>query len=469
MHSPSPLVLVAACLGLYIVSLIFRRPRRLPPGPRTLPIVGNLFNVPKSLEWLEYQEWARQHGSAVVHYQILGTHYVILNTAKAATDLFERRSQIYSDKDERAMIHLSGWGRNWGLMKYGDYWRAHRRLFHQYFRSTAVQAYHTSSKRAIHQLLYALRDSPARFWEHVRLMAGSNILRIMYAVDVQADNDPNLALVKKAIQVVQKVGAPGTYTVDSFPILQNIPEWFPGAQFKRQAAQWRPFVEEMYIRPFRDVKEALDSGEPKPCVLSDMLTNIAQDQEGRDRAMLETVAINTTGTAYAAASDTTTCALLTIILAMLLYPDVQRAAQKELSDTLGRGRLPDMKDQASLPFITAILKESLRWRPPLPLGVAHKSTADDEYEGYFIPAGSVVIGNAWAMLHDDERYPDPDTFDPRRFLDGDGKLRKDVPDPVQAFGYGRRVCPGRYFAMDVLWLAVASLLSAHGVLHREAC
>jgi len=217
------------------------------------------------------------------------------------------------------------------------------------------------------------------------------------------------------------------------------------------------------MRPYIELKASFDNGDAKPCVLTDMLFDTSQDKEGRDRSMLENVVINTTGTTYLAASDTTTSTLLTFVLAMLMYPEVQKMAQKELDGIVGRDRLPEMEDRDALPFITALVKECLRWRPPLPLASPHKSIADDEYKGFYVPAGSVVVGNSWAIMHDEERYPNPDAFDPSRFVDREGRLRKDVPDPTEAFGFGRRICPGRYFLLDVAWLAMANILAVFSV------
>lgn len=106
-------------------------------------------------------------------------------------------------------------------------------------------------------------------------------------------------------------------------------------------------------------------------------------------------------------------------------------------------------------------------------------TTDDEYNGYRLPAGAVVIGNTWwalsrmpvsmpllfthssrAILHDEESYPDPFSFKPERFIK-DGKLNPEVQDPeVAAFGFGRRICPGRHMATATIWMAVASILAA---------
>jgi hypothetical protein len=107
---------------------------------------------------------------------------------------------------------------------------------------------------------------------------------------------------------------------------------------------------------------------------------------------------------------------------------------------------------------------------------------DDEYQGYYLPAGSVVVGNAWyvstallgyihfisdfcrSVLHDPIAYPSPHIFNPSRFLTSSGTLNPDVRDPDAAFGFGRRICPGRDMAYDSIWIAVASILAAFQIL-----
>ncbi|KAH9956418.1 cytochrome P450, partial [Russula dissimulans] len=115
-----------------------------------------------------------------------------------------------------------------------------------------------------------------------------------------------------------------------------------------------------------------------------------------------------------------------------------------------------------LPFVDAVCKEVLRWRPPVPLAVPHATTKDDVYEGFFIPKGAQVVGNAWAILHDPVMYPEPDSFKPERFLNPDGSLRDD-PVLTAAFGFGRRVCPGRHFADATLFILAASFLSVFNI------
>ena len=127
------------------------------------------------------------------------------------------------------------------------------------------------------------------------------------------------------------------------------------------------------------------------------------------------------------------------MLAMVLHPEVQAKAQAEMDLVLGRGNLPTFADQESLPYLAAVMNEVFRWQVVAPFGVPHMSTADDEYRGYLIPKGTIVIANAHQMLNDEDVYPEPSAFNPERFLK-DGKIDLSVRSPmIAAFGFGRRI------------------------------
>lgn len=89
-------------------------------------------------------------------------------------------------------------------------------------------------------------------------------------------------------------------------------------------------------------------------------------------------------------------AVTSIILGLLLYPETQKKAQLELDRVVGKNRLPDFSDLDSLPYISAIVKEGLRWKPTAPLGIPHLAREDDVFDGNFVPAGAIVFGNIWS-------------------------------------------------------------------------
>jgi cytochrome P450 len=147
---------------------------------------------------------------------------------------------------------------------------------------------------------------------------------------------------------------------------------------------------------------------------------------------------------------------------MTLYPDVQRKAQAEIDSVVGNSRLPDFSDQDALPYVQAVLKEVLRWHPVTPLSLSHRTMKSDVYEGHFIPAGSIIIPNVWGMLHDPNIFTEPDRFYPERWFS------PDVPNfPIQAFGFGARLCPGRVFARRSVWANIVGILAAFEIVPTE--
>jgi cytochrome P450 len=151
---------------------------------------------------------------------------------------------------------------------------------------------------------------------------------------------------------------------------------------------------------------------------------------------------------------------------MLAYPETQSRAQAELDAIVGRERMPTFADYPHLPYIRAMVKEILRWRPAGPLAAPHRSTEDDWYEGMFIPKGTICIPNVWGMNHDPEVYGEnAEHFDPGRYLD---EARSEVaPGPSDSkeeghvsFGFGRRLCIGRHMANNSLFIDIAIMLWA---------
>lgn len=143
-------------------------------------------------------------------------------------------------------------------------------------------------------------------------------------------------------------------------------------------------------------------------------------------------------------------------LAMVLFPEVQKKAQEELDRVVGPDRLPAFADRPSLPYIDAIVKESNRWHSVTPMGVPHIAAEDDVYNGMFIPKGTMLMANIWLFMHDEANHKDPMAFKPERFLGENPEI-----DPFKlAFGFGRRVCPGRELADASVFLSIAMSLWA---------
>ena len=166
-------------------------------------------------------------------------------------------------------------------------------------------------------------------------------------------------------------------------------------------------------------------------------------------------------TIFIAGFDTTNTTILVGIIALLQNPAVFKKARELLDHVIGTNRLPSLKDRENpeLRYIDFIVEEISRWRPLSPLGVPHMSLKDDVYEDMFIPGGSTVLFNSWAMSRDEDMYRDPEVFNPERYLSveegGQGEPVLQAP-----FGFGRRVCPGKQLAQASVWIALATLIMA---------
>ncbi|KAH9937810.1 cytochrome P450 [Epithele typhae] len=457
--APSVTAISLVLAALVLVAL--RRKKRtsnlpLPPGPPPLPLIGNALDMPKVGKPVAFRDLCAKYGD-IVHLEIFGKPMIVLGSHEAAMDLFEKRSANYSDRTKNPMIDIAGFAWAMPVQPYGPWWRRHRRAVHQYFNANAVAKYAAFQKLESHRLVRRLIENPQDFLKHIRRYFGSSIMRVTYGIEVDDDPVDYLTMAGDVMTIVAVVFNPGRYLVEVLPWLRHVPTWMPGAAFKRDGVMWTEMANKLITIPWKATVAAVRAGVARPSMAAELIER-SEMKPDADPEEEDEINRNSAAVAYAAGADTTLSTVETFFLAMTMYPEVQKRAHVELMSVVGPHRLPEKEDEPSLHYIQALAKECLRWRPVVPLGIPHRSLQDDEYKGYFIPAGSLVFANVWAYLQDEKVYPEPDRFMPERFLK-DGRLDPTVRDPATiAFGYGRRICPGMHFAETSLFMVVATVL-----------
>ncbi|KAH7922947.1 cytochrome P450 [Leucogyrophana mollusca] len=451
-------------LALTLIAILGLRRRKsrgppLPPGPTPLPFLGNVLSINGTAPWLTYTEWGTVYGD-ITYSRLLEKEVIVLNTEEAASSLLEGRSRNYSDRPSLPTIELFGIGVISSFLHYGDEWRQHRRLFHQVLRPQAVCEYEPVQMRESYRLLANLLDDSQHYPAHLELHSAAIIMSVIYGYDTVSRNDPLVTTVQNAIDVGLKVSTPEkTALLDALPFLYYLPSWFPGATFKQDAALCRKHWSDMIEVPYQYVKNEVAAGTEKVSMVADALKRYPIDETSS--VVTERAIKNSAGAAFSAGAESTHGTLMTFLYAMILNPGVRQRAQAEIDSIVGNDRLPRFEDRASLPYVDAILRETLRWHPIAPLGVAHATTNADTFQGMHIPKGALVMANIWAMSQNAVKYPDPSEFKPERFLTAEGGLTDDkVP---YAFGFGRRVCPGRHLAEASLWSAMVVILAVFDV------
>ncbi|KAL0945844.1 hypothetical protein HGRIS_012127 [Hohenbuehelia grisea] len=421
-------------IGVYCLWKVFTSKAKapLPPGPKGLPLLGNIFDMPSEKEWITFTKWSEKWGD-IVSVSVLGQPIVVINSMDVAIELLDRRSSINSDRPTIPMGgELVGWKNTTVLLPYGPHHRLSRKLFHQIIGTTSVmERYHAVEEHETRRFLRALLKSPEDFRAHVRKTAGAIILRIAYGYEVKQGEDPFVKLADEATDQFSLSSSPGVFLVNLLPPLAYLPEWFPGAGFQKTAKKWARTLNDMVDLPFQFVKKEMASSAAPVSFVSSLLDQHLEDEKEFDVKW-------SAASLYSGGADTTVATIDAFILAMSLFPDVQKKAQAELDRVVGTDRLPTFEDREHLPYLNALVLETLRWHAVAPTGVAHRSQEDQFFNGYLIPKNSLIISNQWQMLHDPRVYTNPAAFEPGRFL-GDQPER----DPQDAcFGFGRRICPG---------------------------
>jgi cytochrome P450 len=147
-----------------------------------------------------------------------------------------------------------------------------------------------------------------------------------------------------------------------------------------------------------------------------------------------------------------------LIKAVVLHPHCLKEVQRELDRVVGPARLPSFDDIPNLPYVKAMINEAMRWQPPTPFAIPHATTENDEYMGYHIPKGTVIIPNIWVMSFNPEIFQDPHEFKPERWIHNPNLEHS-------PFGFGRRICPGQHLGLSSISILMARLMWAYDISH----
>ncbi|GJE94427.1 cytochrome P450 [Phanerochaete sordida] len=448
----------------------FRQPAPFPPGPPADPLIGNVRAFPTRDPHLGLAKLAQQYGD-VIYFNIFGKHVVVLSSQAAASDLLEKRSAIYSSRPRFTIHEMIGWTDQLSFLPYGSQFHKQRKLFQQTFSRQGCLAFQPSQLSQTHALLKKILQDSARYQDHVReyvlheswakakrltgftRFSTAVIMEITYGHKIKSDNDPYVKCAEDTNKVLMGVGHSASI-LDLLPALRYTPSWFPGNWFTKFARESAPVIQHLRDFPFKQVRQQMASGTAAPCFTTMHIEELDRNG-GASPEDLHAVKI-AAAQMWAAGAETTWSTILNLVAIMLLHPDAQRKAQAELDVVLGGRRLPDFADRDSLPYLEAVLLEAMRLHPTAPMGVPHSTTADDIYRGMFIPKGTTILANSTALGMDAGVYRDPAEFRPERFLPPQSEP---LPTGI-AFGWGRRMCPGRHLADASVWIVVASLLAA---------
>ncbi|KAK7055266.1 cytochrome P450 [Favolaschia claudopus] len=398
--------------------------------------------------WKTYARLSKKLGP-VICVPSFGKTVVIINTAECATELVERRVN-FACKPRWPMAELLGKQHSVAFVYYGERHKKLRKVLHASLNANiVVSTWGNHMDVQSISLCEALLANPEDFFALIEDNIQRHVIGHVYGRQPTSDH---CRILKDVMDQTSMALQPGRWLVDLWPALLYVPSWVPGAGFKRWAAEAKTLFLRSIEEPFSVAKSDVASGTAQFSFVQHALLN-APNMDAED----ESVLIDAAGTFVTAGTETTVSALLTFVAMMAKYPLVQQKAFNEIRAVLGNeNRLPNLHDRASMPYIECLISELLRFNPSVPL-IPHSNTNEDVYQDSFIPKKSWILINVWAILHDEETYPDPEEFIPERFEQGKGTP---APDPrAFVFGLGRRRCPGAPFAELIIFLTITRMLT----------
>ncbi|VDB83461.1 unnamed protein product [Peniophora sp. CBMAI 1063] len=351
--------LAALCLVRYLKSPW----RSVPPGPPGIPILGNALQMSSDQYWLKYGDWRKDYGS-IIYLNAAGQPMIVLNDHKIAAELLDQRASIYSDRASMIVANeILCDGLLLPLARYSETWRRMRKAAHETLNKVVAHGLNDyQAKEALTLASNSLQD--ANGWgTHIRIATTSLMLRSLYAESPVSDKDDARLTHMDAFALrVTLAVPPGSHWVGILPWMRHIPRIF--SPWKRNAEGWYRKDNKIFHDLFERVQDDIKVNGIEQESFCATLVHDAHRYRltTHENAWLA-------ASLYVAGADTTRAALEWWTLAMLAYPDTQKRTQDELDAVIGRSRAPTFSDMPRLPYICAIVKEVLRWRPTNPIGV----------------------------------------------------------------------------------------------------
>ncbi|XP_051880693.1 cytochrome P450 1B1 [Pristis pectinata] len=428
------------------------------PGPFPWPVIGNAAQIGR-LPHLAFCRMARRYGS-LFRLKLGSRTVVVLNGEELIRQALIRQGGDFSGRPDFASFGVVSGGRSLAFGGHGPLWKSHRKVAH-----STVRAFSTGSSDTrkafeghvvceMHQLIQHFLNwsrEGAFFDPRTSLvLAVANVISaVCFGKRYNHEDGEFQALLSKNDRFGKTVGAGSL--VDVMPWLQYFPNPIRSVynDFKQINREFYGFVQgkarehRLTFRPQRT---------------RDMLDAFIRTIEHQRGSGLNSDYVESSLTdIFGASQDTLSTALHWLILYLIWKPELQRKIQEEVDRVVGRERVPTVEDEPRLPYLMAFLHESMRFSSFVALTIPHSTTKDTLLHGYPIPKGTVVFVNQWSANHDPKKWPEPDLFDPSRFLNADGSINKDLTSRVMIFSLGRRRCIGEDLSKMQLFLSVALL------------
>ena len=368
--------------------------------------------------------------------------WVFLNSNRVVAEIISKRGSITHERPPMPIASdLISHGKR-SVLQPTAQWNEGRRVMHHLLNGSCLKMYGQWQELESVRLIAACLFQPDRWYSHHYRYSSSVMHRIVLGEPLLKSTPELNSLQRVSTQFLHYINA---NTVDFFPLLARLPRIFQLWRGSEEAVGQTHY--DVFLSWWKPVKQAIADGTAPPSFVRDtLLHRETKYTGGDDEAMYLAMSIISAG------SDNTRITLNVFVMAALCFPETIQKAREEVDQVCGNAkRLPGVKDMDKMPYMCAVVKEVLRWRPAVPVIPQHQLTQDLEFEGYYFPAGTEFLINSIAVSKD---FEEGDDFRPERWLDGN---ESNITHGLWSFGGGRRICVGYKLAQTQLFVAFARL------------
>ncbi|KAF5796888.1 putative flavonoid 3'-monooxygenase [Helianthus annuus] len=460
-----PLLLYTS-ITAFILYLLFnlrtRRSNRLPPGPTPWPIVGNLPHL-GTIPHHSLAALAAKYGP-LMHLRLGFVDVVVAASASVAAQFLKAHDANFASRPPNSGAkHIAYNYQDLVFAPYGPRWRMLRKICSVHlFSAKALDDFRHIRQEEVAILTRALAGagkSTVKLGQLLNVCTTNALARVMLGRRVFGDGsgggDPKADEFKD--MVVELMVLAGEFNIGDFiPGLDWLDLQGITKKMKKLHAQFDSFLNVI----LEEHKSGKGGGSGHGDLLSTLI-GLKEDADGEGGKLSDVEIKALLLNLFVAGTDTSSSTVEWAIAELIRHPQLLKQAQEEMDNIVGRERLVTESDLGQLTFLQAIVKETFRLHPSTPLSLPRIASESCEIDGYYIPKGSTLLVNVWAIARDPKMWTNPLEFRPSRFLPGGEKPNVDVKGndfEVIPFGAGRRICVGISLGLRMVQLLVATLV-----------